>query len=362
MKTRNQIIILMVISALGYLGWQNQDKIPFLGQANKVDAPRKRGERAVAVLVATAKVRDLPEKVTAVGTLRANRSINLTAKVTAKIKRLTFADGAEVKRGDPLVYLDDTETRAEAAESLAAYGNSRKLYQRALKLYKSGNAPKARVDLLLSEMQVEQAKVSADKARLAEYVISAPFSGIVGFREVSEGALVRPGDVITTLDDITRLKLDFNLPELNLAQVRKGQIFKTKSVAYEGRIFEGVVETVSSRVDPVTRVVRVRGIIDNDSRELKPGMFLSVSLQTGTVKNAVLVPEQSVIVTPAGHFVFKIEKDITKRTAVQVGQTMDGWVHVLSGVSGGDILITEGLQKVRDGRKVKIVSDEAVRK
>ena len=267
---------------------------------------------------------------------------------------MTYDDGQQVQQGDALVYLDATEAQAGLAESLAEYSNSKKLYERSEKLLRTGNTPKARVDLLLSEMQVAQAKVQADRARLNDYVIRAPFAGVVGFRDVNVGALVRPADIITTLDDVTSLKLDFDLPEIHLASIRSGQTFLTKSVAYADKVFEGKVSSISTRVDPVTRVIQIRGQLDNALGILKPGMFLSVSLQTGLQKGAIMIPEHAVTVSAAGHFVFAVEEETAVRKQITVGQREKGWVQVLSGLNKDAIVIVEGLQKVRDGGKVKL--------
>lgn len=359
MKVKAQLAVIAVVGILGYLGWTYQDQLPFIGSDSSSKPSEKRSERAVPVIGARIQVRDLQQIVTAVGTLQANESIDLTARVTAKVDRLGFSDGEFVEVGTPLVYLDDTEARAGLAESTAEYVNSQKLYERSLKLLKSGNTPKARVDLLLSEMQVAQANVQANKARLADYIIRAPFTGVVGFQDVSVGALVRPGDTITTLDDVTTLKLDFDLPEMHLANVRKGQVFTTKSVAYSAQQFTGTVSSLSTRVDPVTRVVRVRGKIENQSGILKPGMFLSVSLETSVIKDALMIPEHAVTVSPAGQFVFVVKDERAVRTEIAVGQREKGWVQITNGLTPEAIVIAEGLQKVRDGRKVKVTFEGA---
>ena len=315
MKTIGQLIAILILGALGYFGWENREMLPFFGSDVESNSPQKRTARAVPVIGMQILLKDLKQIVTAVGTLQANRSIDVTVKVTAKVEKLTYDDGQQVQQGDALVYLDATEAQAGLAESQAEYSNSKKLYERSEKLLRTGNTPKARVDLLLSEMQVAQAKVQADRARLNDYVIRAPFAGVVGFRDVNVGALVRPADIITTLDDVTSLKLNFDLPEIHLASIRSGQTFLTKSVAYADKVFEGKVSSISTRVDPVTRVIQIRGQLDNALGILKPGMFLSVSLQTGLQKGAIMV---------------------------------------LSGLNKDAIVIVEGLQKVRDGGKVKL--------
>ncbi len=358
MNKTGQIIILALLVAVGAIGWQYKEFLPFLSGIEQNDQWNDGDSEAVNVITASVVVKNLPKIVTAVGTVRANESVDITTKVVAKILKLQFTEGSFVKEGTPLVYLDANEMEAGLAEFQAELMNSRKLYERALKLYKTKNVPKARVDLLLSELQIARAKVSAGKARLSDFVVVAPFSGVLGFREVSVGALVRPADVITTLDDITSLKLDFDLPESHLASLHQGQSFVATSVAFKGRNFVGEVRTISTRIDPVTRSVRIRGRIPNDNAELKPGMFLSVELMTGVQTGAVLVPEHAVTISAAGHFVYSVSEGIAHRREVQIGQRIRGWVQVLSGLDGATEVITEGLQKVKDGQKVQVVIEQ----
>lgn len=358
MKTTGQIILFVLFLIGGFIGWQYKEQIPFLAETEEADQWGGAGDNAVDVITAFVAKKDLPQIVTAVGTVRANESVDITTKVAAKILKLQFTEGAFVEQGTELVFLDANETEAELAESQAELLNSRKLYQRALKLYKTKNVPKARVDLLLSELQIAEAKVSADKARLADFIIRAPFSGILGFREVSVGALVRPADMITTLDDITSLKLDFNLPESYLASLHKEQTFVARSVAFKDRRFLGKVQTISTRIDPVTRSVQVRGRIPNKDGDLKPGMFLSVELQTGLFKDAVLVPEHAVTISTVGHFIYVVVDDVAYRRDVIIGHRLQGWVQIVSGLNGATEVVTEGLQKIKDGQKVKATIEQ----
>lgn len=359
MKIISQTLLLVLLLTGGYFGWQYKDHLPFLGASEEKAASgkRRRGGRAPLVITASVQLQDLRQTVTAVGTLQAKDSIDVTAKVTAKILKIHFSEGAVAQKGETLVTLDSTEPRAQLAESRAELINSRKLYERTLKLYKSGNSPKARVDLLLSEMQIAEAKVAAGNARLNDFVIKAPFSGRLGFKDASVGALVRPGDRITTLDNIAQLQLDFDLPESHLANVKNDQSFQAVSVAYPEKQFNGAVQTISTRIDPVTRSVRIRGLLQNPDDLLKPGMFLSVQLQTGFVKNAIMVPEEAIVISAAGHFVYVVEGDVSFRREVKIGERTRGWAQITEGVTKDDIVVTEGLQKVRDGQKIKQKSD-----
>ncbi|GLQ06376.1 efflux RND transporter periplasmic adaptor subunit [Sneathiella chinensis] len=358
MKRIGRILLAVAVIAAAYAGWKYQDRIPFLSDKNTATEGAPRGARAVPVIAQSVILRDLPEVVSAVGTLLARESVDITSKVSAKVVRLNITEGGHAEKGQPLVYLDATELEAQLAETRASLENSRKLYARAQKLFKTRNVPASRVEELLSDLQVAEAKVLATQARLDHYVIRAPFSGKLGLREVSLGSLVRPGDLITTLDDIVSLKLDFDLPERNLASIRPGQTFQATSVAFEGRSFLGEIRTIATRIDPVTRAVRIRGIIPNDSGELRPGMFLSVQLRTGTTENAVLVPEQAVTISAAGHFVYEIVDGTTIRREVTIGRRVPGWAQVVAGLGQEAVVVTEGLQKIKDGGKVLVTLEQ----
>jgi membrane fusion protein (multidrug efflux system) len=259
-----------------------------------------------------------------------------------------------VKAGSLLVQMDDTELRANLAESEAERDNRQKLYDRALKLYASKNIPKAQVDLLLSELQASEAKIMADKARISDYQIRAPFAGKLGLREVSLGSLVRPADVITTLDDTDTIKVDFDLPESFLAEIDSGQAFHAKTVAYPDRVFEGFVETIATRINPATRSVRVRGVVPNKNGLMKPGMFLAVELQISLDTDVPMLAEEALVTTVNGHYVYAILEDKAIRSPVKIGRRVRGFVEIVDGLDKGAVVITEGLQKVKDGSSVNV--------
>lgn len=356
MNKTAQFIIILVVGALGYGAWHYQDRLPFIGGNGDAPAAVKRDRPPQSVIVSPVVNRPLPRTITAVGTARANESVVITSKVTGKISTLDFNEGQRVKVGKLLVQLDDTELRANLTESEAARDNARKLYDRAIKLYETRNVPKAQVDLLLSELQAAEAAVSADKARISDYRIVAPFSGVLGFREVSVGSLVQPGVVITTLDDMDTIRVDFDLPEAFIADVGSGQKFAAKNIAYPDRIFEGAVDTVATRVNETTRGVRVRGSVPNGEGLLKPGMFLSVELEVSVDEDALLVAEEAVVLTISGPLVYAVREGKAVRTPIKIGRRIRGFAEVVEGLDEGDQVIIEGLQKVKDGAPVDATS------
>lgn len=352
MKNSNQIVIILVVVALGYAVWHFKSDLPFLGGEQIAAASKPRERPPQGVIVSEVFRKELPRIITAVGTAKANESVDITSKVSGIIKSLNFSEGQEISLGAILVQMDDAEFRANLTESEAERDNRQKLYDRALKLFETRNVPKAQVDLLLSELLASQAKIAADEARISDYVIKAPFSGVLGFREVSVGSLVKPGDVITTLDDMEQIKIDFYLPERILADIRPDQEFQAISVAYPGKVFQGVVGIIATRVDEVTRAVRVRGFVPNNDKLLKPGMFLSIRLQVSIDTDALMVSEEAVVTTINGHHVYAVSDDKAIRTPIEIGRRTRGLVEVIDGLSEEDRVIVEGLQKVKDGAPV----------
>jgi len=354
MKKTTQIVVIVAAVAVGFAAWHFKGSIPYFAEENVASASRSSARPPQGVVAASIVLKTLPRTITAVGTANANESVDVTSKVTAKINNLNFNEGQSVKAGTLLVQLDDTELQASLTESEAERNNSQKLYDRALKLYTTKNIPKAQVDLLLSELQASEAKILGDKARIADHKIRAPFAGKLGLREVSVGSLIRPGDIITTLDDTDVIKVDFDLPESFLAEIGPDQGFEAKSVAYPDRVFDGKVQTIATRVDPTTRAVRIRGLVPNDDGLLKPGMFLSINLRVGVDEDVLLVAEEAVVTTIGGHHVYTVIEDKAKRSPIKIGRRVNGLVEVLEGLGKDDVVITEGLQKVKDGSPVKV--------
>ncbi len=360
MRLVTQLLAVAVLGAIVTAGWYYKDSLPlgFLagGPGNSPGHGGSGSEggpsRPTRVDVTAVRSGEIKIVVEAVGTAQSNESVELTTKVTGVVSGLHFTEGQMVDKGEFLVQLDPGELRAQLEENRAELNIARRLAQRAEELLKSKNIPEARVEESRARVLAAKARVQADEVRLAEYVIRAPFAGRLGIRDVSPGSLVRPGTRITTLDDTSIIKLDFEVPEVALARVEPGLEVTAVSAAFPDRVFFGRVATVDSRVDPVTRSIRVRAIIPNDEQLLKPGMFMTVQLVLGVRRNATLAPEEAVVTTGTGQFVFRIEDGKAARVPVTLGQRMPGEVEVIAGLSPGDLVVVGGVQKVRDGSPV----------
>jgi membrane fusion protein (multidrug efflux system) len=359
MKILTQLVVVAILAGTGGGAWYYKDRLPFLstGPAEKGNGGGFGGP--VAVEVAPARLGKVTVTVEAVGTARADEAVIITSKVRGLITKIAFREGQRVKAGAVLVQLDASELKAELEEKRAERDNAKRLYDRAQRLLKTRNVSEARVDELTGLLEAAEARVRADEARLAEYIVRAPFSGRLGLRQVSVGALIEPGNQITTLDDVTPIKLDFEVPETALGSLSRNQTVSATSVAVPDRVFAGKVTTIATRVDPVTRSVAVRAEISNDDETLKPGMFLNVILVAEERPNAVLIPEEAVVTSGVSHFVFIIEGDKAVRTEVTLGHRLPGEVEVLAGVEPGVLVVVGGLQKVRDGGPVKLIEPGA---
>jgi membrane fusion protein (multidrug efflux system) len=303
--------------------------------------------------------RQLLVKVTeALGTARANESVTLTASLNETVRRINFEDGDFVEAGDVLVELSDEEEEAQFAEARANLDEARRQLARLEDLDKQGIAATSDVDGARSQAEAAQARLNTVLARLADRLIRAPFSGVLGFREVSPGTLLMSGDPITTLDDVSQIKLDFTVPETILNQMKPGSKILARSASWGDREFTGVVRAVGSRVDPVTRAVLVRALIPNDDRALRPGMLLTVRVVTEE-KQAFMLPERVVVQVGKQAFVYVVDsKNVAHKLAVQLGTRQAGNVEIVSGISEGDRIVTQGVIKLRDGVPV-MFADEA---
>jgi membrane fusion protein (multidrug efflux system) len=310
-------------------------------------------QMAVAVVAVPAQTRKLAFELEALGTARASESVEITAKVANQVTAVRFEEGQQVRRGEVLVELDGAQARADLAVAEAALAESRNQYQRSQELYTTRILSDSQIEQIEATFKANQARVDAARARLGDTVIRAPFAGRVGLRRVSVGSLISPGTVITTLDDTSTIKLDFTIPETFLSSVEPGLEITARSVAYPDADFGGRVSSVDTRVDPATRSVTVRALLPNPSGVLKPGMFLTVRLSRAAA-DALLIPEEALVPEQGNVFVFVVKGEVAEKRQVRMGQRRVGEVQVLEGLADGELVVTEGTQKLRDGAAVRL--------
>lgn len=318
-------------------------------------APGERGNWGGPALVVTEQVdlQHIVDEIEALGTARANESIEVQPRISSLVESFSFSEGQLVAAGDVLVQLEDNEIVAGLALAKANLSESRSLHNRSKSLADTQAISASNLDELLAQVRVDEASVEAAKARLDNTVIRAPFSGRVGLRRISPGSLVNSSTIITTLDDVSKIKLDFAVPETFLTVLSKGMNISARSLVYPDRVFKGVVTSIDTRLDPISRAVQVRAILPNDDGMLKPGMFLSVDLQRDRGE-VIVAPEQAIVPEGGNQYVFVVADGVAEKRLIVLGRRIPGFVAVESGLSAGESVITEGTHKVSDGSAVEV--------
>lgn len=315
------------------------------------------GGDAPVVIAGTVSPQMFYDTVQAIGTAQAKESIVIGAKVTDVISRIRFDSGDRVSRGQVLVELTNTEQSADLEEARASREAARRDYDRFKELGARGFAPAQRVEAARATFEQSEARVRALQARIGDRTIRAPFSGVMGLRTASPGALVRPGDPIGTLDDISEIKLDFDVSESQFGAVRPGSMVAATTPAHPGVTFTGRVADIDSRVNTQSRTVRVRAIIPNRDGRLKPGMLMSVEARSNP-RQALGAPEIAVMERADGSYLFALEdvdgKPTAKLAFVRTGARSGGLVEITSGLASGSRIVVEGVQRVRAGQTVRI--------
>jgi membrane fusion protein (multidrug efflux system) len=329
------------------------------GEAVASTEPRSgSGDGATAVIAAIVKTERLVSQINALGTARANEAVEVTSKVSNTVTAVRFSDGQRVQQGQVLVELDSDQARADLAAAEAASAESASQVKRSRELIDSRVISESQFEQLEATMKANAARVAAARSHVDDTVIRAPFTGRVGLRRVSVGSLVSPGTTITTLDDLSVIKVDFSVPENFLAGLRDGLKVTATAAAFPSRDFKGTVTGVDSRIDPVTRSITVRAAVPNPDLLLKPGMFLNVTLARDE-HEALMVPEAALVPEQSRQFLFVIEDGRAMRREVRIGRRQPGRVEIVAGLKPGEQVIVEGTQKVREGGAVRVLDRTA---
>jgi len=319
------------------------------------NARGSRGGGAVKVVTARVEMQALVDEIQALGTANANESVEIRSRVTSLVERVSFEEGQVVKAGQLLIELESSEIVAGLALAEAALSESLSLYKRNESLSDTQAISASNLEQLLAGVKVNEALVVAAKARLANTRIRAPFSGRIGLRRVSPGSFVDSSTIITTLDDVTSIKLDFSVPETFVTAVNEGMSILARSIVYPDRVFKGRVSSIDTRLDPVSRAVQVRAIIPNADGALKPGMFMTVDLQRDR-GDVLVVPEQAIVPEGTTQYVFVVANNVVEKRAVILGRRIPGFVVIREGLVAGESIVTEGTVKIRQDSRVEVIS------
>lgn len=318
----------------------------------------RRGPGAAAVEVATVQLQPMEIRAEAVGTAFARESVSITANVTDTVESIHFEDGQQVRKGDVLVVLNHNEEEAELKGAQANLAEQQREVKRLQGLIKSKSVSQSLLDERITQMETAEYRVAAAEARLRDRTIRAPFSGVLGLRQVSPGSLVSPGSVITTLDATETMKLDFALPAIHLAHLQPGQQVQARSPALPERIFSGQVVSIDSRINQVDRSIKVRAELPNQDNAVKHGMLMHVEVVFAN-RETLTVPESAIVPIQDRHYVYVVEEGEQPRARMQevkIGVRQPGLVEIVSGLEAGQRVVSRGTNVVSPDGLLNIVS------
>ena len=360
------VVLAVVLALAAYKGFSIYQQIQMFS------APQP----AISVSAAVAREQPWQSRLPAIGTLKAYQGVDLTAEVQGTVKEVLFQSGEKVTLGQPLLQLDSEVERAILATAEAVRALARVEYQRGQDLIKRQAISKSEFDRLNAELLKAEASVTQLKAELDKKRILAPFAGTIGIRQVDVGDYLSPGTSFATLQDLSRLYVDFFLPEQDYPQLAIGQSVRLSLAAYPGEVFSGEISALNPKVEETTRNVQVRAMLPNPDNKLLPGMFANLDVLLPGEKPQVLVPETAITYTLYGNSVYVIgeQKDdqgavvkddkgqprlVVERRFVETGERRDGQVLVLKGLKAGEQVVTAGQLKLDNGAHVAIVEDQA---
>lgn len=364
-STRSRLprfVALGVLIALGAGLYVARDYLPqnwlpsgLLPSSAAAPAQAAKAAPAVPVYVATAETDTLIRHSRAVGTLTASDSVTISPEIAGRVVTISDQQGGAVQQGDLLAELDTAMYRAQIADATAKKVLWSANVERARNLMTKGAGTQKALDEAVAELGIAEAALNLANATIAKTRITAPFSGELGLRQVSIGEYMDPGQAIFTLARIDRLNVDFTLPQTELAIVKPGTRVTVRTDAYPGEEFSGMVVAVDPNLDAAARAVSVRAEIENPDGRLKPGLFIEVDIEAGSIANAILVPEEALVARGDKVFVYEVKDNRANLLPVTTGAREAGRVQIMSGLESGAVVVTDGQIKLRPGADVKIV-------
>ncbi len=357
---RRMLIMLVVVSLLfgaifGYQAFKVQMIKKFLAT-----------NQAPPVTVTTIKADMEPwqPQIKAVGSLRAVRGVDVTSEISGLVRTIHFKSGDDVKAGDLLVQLNADSDIAQLRSLEAAADLANTVFDRDKKQFEVEAISRATLDSDAAELKSRRAQVEQQAALVEKKSIRAPFSGRLGISTINPGQYINPGDKIVTLQSLDLIYVDFYLPQQDLSTLSLGQGVVISTDTYPGRMYNGRITVINPKVDPDTRNVQVEATISNAKHELLPGMYASVRVLAGSVKNYLTLPQTAVIFNPYGDTVFIVReaskgaegtpKLVVQQSFVTIGETRGDQVEILSGVREGETVVTSGQLKLKNGSSVII--------
>ena len=358
--TKRMIIMLIIVGVIfgvifGFKGFQSYMMKKYMSSAS---AP------AVTVSTIAAVMDEWQPQISAVGSLRAARGVDIASEVAGIVQNVNCKSGNNVKTGRTLLQLNADSDIAQLQTLSAARDLSQSVYERNKKQFIAQAVSKASLDADAADLKVKQAQVAQQEALLRKKTISAPFAGRLGIFSVNPGQYLNPGDKIVALQSLDSIYVDFYLPQQELSRVASGQVVVAITDTYPDKKFNGRISAISPKVDPQTRNVQIEAIVANPRHKLLPGMYATIKIQSGKSNRYLTIPRTAVTFNPYGETIYIVEDEgktkdgkpslLARQTFVTLGPARGDQVAILKGVKEGEHVVTSGQLKLKSGSPIVI--------
>lgn len=312
--------------------------------------------KGVPVEVATVETTLVADEVHTVGSLVAAESVVIRSEIAGRVTTIHFTEGQPVEKDKPLITLDSEEYKAQLDASNADVKLSELNFERQKDLLSKNVSSRQNFDEAQAKLSEARANQNLYQTHLEKTKIRSPFRGVLGLRNISEGAYIRAGDDLVTLVDTSYMKLDFRVPEKFISQLKIGQNVDISVDAYFDKEFAGKIIALDPDIDEKTRTMLLRAKVSNEKGLLYPGMFARVNLVLEERHGALTIPEQAIVPQGQDTFVFKAVSDKAALTKVKLGQRQAGTVEVTEGLQAGERVVVAGQMKLRDGAPIMAIN------
>lgn len=320
---------------------------------------KRQGPSSVTVVTEQVQTHEVSQSLELVGKLDAEQSVIISPEVAGKVEVIAVKANQVVQKGQLLVQLNDDKARAAVKEAKAYLKDEQRKLKEFERLVKRNAITQTEIDAQKASVDIAQARLDAANANLKDLHISAPFAGTVGFIDFSLGKMVSVGSELVNLDNLSVMQLDLQVPERYLSQLSQGMKVTATTAAWSGRVFEGEVVGIDSRINQETLNLRVRIHFSNPEQALKPGMLVSADMDFPAIK-APIIPVQALEYSGTKRYVYVIsEEGKAKRTEVILGARIENSVVIEEGLTIGDKIVVQGIVNMRDGVAVTELGSDA---
>jgi len=345
-------LIIAIVAALIFI---KNKYFPIASQApvQASNSASAKAPQSVGVNGYIAGVEKLDNKIFATGSIIASEMVDIKPELAGKIVQISFTEGKFVKKGQPLIKLNDADYQATLRKLEAQLKIAQQSRARLAKLLEIKGVSQDEYDAVENQVNNIKADIEFQKVQIDKTEISAPFNGVIGLKSVSVGSFIGATSMVVSIQALNPIKIDFTIPEKYAYQVKMGEVLKFNVDGIKDD-FMARVYAAENQIDPVSRSLKIRATADNSKNLLKPGAFVRVNFNLNEIDNALMIPTEAIVAILKGQQVYTVKNGKAVATPIDIGIRTDTKVQVTNGLAVGDTVLTSGLMGIKPGASVKV--------